>query len=189
MQQMRIDVRPITATLTKKDIFSAHIDPYCVVMCNTQAFRTSPARTHGTYNWVESFNVGAAPNDLLRVELRAQNYITRDRLVGEVVIPLFEVFRAGQHSGWFTLTRQGKAKGKIMLDLRVTNAFMPVAAFAPVYQPNHGVMPVYVPPMIHRSHSPMPRQSLYNSVQMRPLTPNVTVTASRVYNIGPWGAY
>lgn len=130
----KLIIKPMSAKLTYDTEVFGKMDPFAVIKCGTQTFKTKTANDMGkTPVWHDVFEVQIQGQDSLQVTLFDKDIGSQDDFICDGTITLTSVFQTGVAEQWFPLFRKGKSAGQIQVRLE----FQP---FGGVQQP-YGVPP------------------------------------------------
>ena len=114
-------VRPTTAKLTYDTEWFARMDPYCKVTIGGTVQQTSVAVNQSkTPNWQDTLSFRVNGDQSMHVMIFDKDYVTRDDYIGELTVPLNEVYQKGRHTGWYNVMRKGRSAGQIMIVFEFT---------------------------------------------------------------------
>jgi len=114
----KLIVRPMSAKLTYDTEVFGKMDPYAVIKCGTQTFKTKSANDMGkTPVWHEMFEIQIQGQDSLQVSIFDKDVGSEDDFICDGTITLTSVFQGGVAEQWFPLFRKGKSAGQIQVKL------------------------------------------------------------------------
>lgn len=165
-------------------------DPYCVVVCGAQKFRTKTATDGGTnprFNERLTMNIGNEQE--LNVQIMDSNTLMSDSLIGSCKVPLARAFQIGyDDTPAAVLNPKGKPRGtlRVLVQYRGAGGAAP-GAYPPQQQQGGYAAPAAAgafgpPAMAHRAMARL-RQAATARLRLRPtarcLAPRGTRRSSR----------
>ena len=94
------------------------MDVYCKLTIGTQVVKSSVAHDQNRHPvWPDALQVRLGGEQTMHVALYDRDHFTRDDFICETMVNLGEVFNRGNFTNSYTLMRNGRACGQIMINL------------------------------------------------------------------------
>ena len=137
----KLVISPVQAQLTRDTDLLSTMDPYVVVVCGTQSFKSNVCKNGGKLpNWQESFTFTRTNEDIINIQVWDNCTMGKNDMIGEGAIAFSKV-ALGKFSDWIPLAFKGKAAGKILLNAQF---FQDVKSFpstdVPLMNPTQNVV-------------------------------------------------
>jgi hypothetical protein len=113
----RLDVRVVEAKNLPSAKTFGHLDPYVIVRCENEKFKTTTMHDTESPRWNEDFKVDVIDEKSAQLLVQVWNKSTLvDEMIGEDRLPLSELVRGEKKDKWFSL-KHCKSPGEIHLCL------------------------------------------------------------------------
>ena len=114
----KLQVKPLTAKLTRDTETFGKMDPYCKVWLENEIKKTKTHQDGGKYpSWNDTFTFQRNLECLLYLEVWDEDTISADDLIGETTISLSDTFEKKKTQIWYTISYKGKDAGKVLISL------------------------------------------------------------------------
>lgn len=175
----QVVVTPVAANLTSRRWLGGRMDPYCVVTYNGNMQSTPTAfRGGNSPRWSTPLVFAPGPDTILHVQVRDAHHSRHGKLVGEARVPLQGAAATDGRLSSYPLTRDGRTRGSITLQITAPMNY----GYNPGYAPYTPYTPGYAP---YTAGAYPPQYSVVAPVA--PVSPVYTprVSVSRYYQTAP----
>lgn len=116
-------VRPISGKLIR-DVATTSMDPYVVIRVGAHEQKTNYCKDGGkTPNWEEQLNFIIAGEDQIYIQVWDKRTVAKDKIIGEAVIPIFNIVNSKHFEDWVDLLHKGQNVGQLRLHLVFNEEF------------------------------------------------------------------